>query len=349
MIHSIGPDSSRYWKPFRLGAAPRSAKGSSRPTTRCQSAGRDVRSHRSPRAHSRTGGGASHQRPGGAQSVGGLAQWGTGARDGALQVPQRVVPVRHARSGGGGRRQTLGRADRDTRDLRGRPDHRRLKRRGRPAQRPRPAPPRRTRRTRTSRAPSPAQAELHLPHKHYGLREGDRIVFTAQHREPGQPRVENGSRGQVTDISHDRGVTVALDISERQVTMAGEDLESLRLGYAQHIHGQQGATVDRTVVVTGGWQTSREGSYVEASRARHGTEWFVNRDELDLAGQDERLVERLSEKMRTSRAQTPSRPRRAGSERPRRPRASPAHGAAARGGLSPTAATLHGGRRCGEL
>ena len=135
------------------------------------------------------------------------------------------------------------------------------------------------------------QAEVQLPHKHYGLREGDRIVFTAQHREPGQPRVENGSRGQVTDINHDRGVTVALDISERQVTIAGEDLESLRLGYAQHIHGQQGATVDRTVVVTGGWQTSRESSYVEASRARHGTEWFVNRDELDLAGQDERLVE----------------------------------------------------------
>jgi conjugative relaxase-like TrwC/TraI family protein len=150
------------------------------------------------------------------------------------------------------------------------------------------------------------QAEIRLPHKHYGLREGDRIVFTAQHREPGQPRVENGSRGRVTDISHDRGVTVALDISDREVSIAGVDLESLRLGYAQHIHGQQGATVDRTVVVTGGWQTSREGSYVEASRARHGTEWFVNRDELDLAGQDERLVERLSEKMRTSRAQTPS-------------------------------------------
>jgi len=45
---------------------------------------------------------------------------------------------------------------------------------------------------------------------------------------------------------------------------------------------------------------------VEASRARHGTEWYVNRDELDLAGQDERLVDKLSEKMRTSRAQTPS-------------------------------------------
>ncbi len=150
------------------------------------------------------------------------------------------------------------------------------------------------------------QAEVQLPHKHYGVREGDRIVFTAQHHEPGRPRVENGSRGEVTGVDHDRGITVALDISERQVTVAADELESLRLGYAQHIHGQQGATLDRSVVVTGGWQTSRETAYVEASRARNGTEWYVNRDELDLQGQDKRLVDRLSEKMRTSRAQTPS-------------------------------------------
>ena len=150
------------------------------------------------------------------------------------------------------------------------------------------------------------QAEVRLPHKHYGLREGDRIVFTAQHRPPGQPRVENGARGHVTDIHDERGVTVTLDVSERRVTLAGEDLESLRLGYAQHIYREQGATVDRTVVVTGGWQMSRETAYVEASRARNGTEFYVNREELDLAGHDERLLERLSERMRTSRAQTPS-------------------------------------------
>ncbi len=150
------------------------------------------------------------------------------------------------------------------------------------------------------------QAEVRLPHKHYGLREGDRIVFTAQHRSPGQPRVENGARGQVTDIHDKRGVTVTLDVSERCVTLAGEQLESLRLGYAQHIYREQGATVDRTVVVTGGWQMSRETAYVEASRARNGTEFYVNRDELDLQGHDERLLERLSERMRTSRAQTPS-------------------------------------------
>ena len=114
------------------------------------------------------------------------------------------------------------------------------------------------------------QAEVPLPHQHYGLREGDLIAFTKQHRTPGEPRVENGARGQVTDIHDTRGVTVALDGSQRQVTLAGEDLESLRLGYAQHVYRQQGATVERSVVVTGGWQTSKESAYVQASRARQG-------------------------------------------------------------------------------
>ena len=38
--------------------------------------------------------------------------------------------------------------------------------------------------------------EIPLPGVHYGLREGDLIAFTAQHRPPGQPRVENGTRGR---------------------------------------------------------------------------------------------------------------------------------------------------------
>ena len=73
--------------------------------------------------------------------------------------------------------------------------------------------------------------------------------------------------------------------------LAGEDLEALRLGYAQHVYRQQGATVERSVVVTGGWQTSRETAYVQASRAREGTEWFLARDELGTQGQDERRIE----------------------------------------------------------
>jgi hypothetical protein len=40
------------------------------------------------------------------------------------------------------------------------------------------------------------------------------------------------------------------------------EAESLRLAYAQHVYRQQGATVDRSVVLTCGWQTSRETAYV---------------------------------------------------------------------------------------
>ncbi len=147
--------------------------------------------------------------------------------------------------------------------------------------------------------------ETPLPGVHYGLREGDLIAFTTQHRPPGQPRVENGARGQVSTI-HDRGVTVTIDGSQRKIQLASEHLESLRLAYAQHVYRQQGATVERSVVLTGGWQTSKETAYVEATRARHGTDWFIARDDLGTEGQDAARVTRLAQQMCNSRAQTPS-------------------------------------------
>jgi conjugative relaxase-like TrwC/TraI family protein len=150
-------------------------------------------------------------------------------------------------------------------------------------------------------------AEVALPDRHYGLRQGDLVTFTAQHRPPGAPKVENGARGEVTHIDgRNASLTVTLDGSDREVRLAREDLQNLRLAYAQHVYRQQGATVERAVVVTGGWQTSRESAYVQASRARQGTEWYLGREELGLEGQDERRVRRLSEKMRASRRHTPT-------------------------------------------
>jgi conjugative relaxase-like TrwC/TraI family protein len=147
--------------------------------------------------------------------------------------------------------------------------------------------------------------EIPLPGVHYGLREGDLIAFTAQHRPPGQPRVENGTRGQVSTI-HERGVTITIDGSQRKIQLASENLDSLRLAYAQHVYRQQGATVERSVVLTGSWQTSKETAYVEATRARHGTDWFIARDDLGTEGQDAARITRLAQQMRNSRAQTPS-------------------------------------------
>lgn len=101
-------------------------------------------------------------------------------------------------------------------------------------------------------------------------------------------------------------MTVTLDGSDRTIQLASEHLESVRLAYAQHVYRQQGATVERSVVLTGGWQTSKETAYVEATRARHGTDWFIARDDLGAEGQDPQRITRLAQRMTHSRAQTPS-------------------------------------------
>jgi len=149
--------------------------------------------------------------------------------------------------------------------------------------------------------------ELPLPNRHYGLRQGDLITFTAQHHTPGAPRIENGARGQITTIHRDdNSLSITLDGSDRQVQIGGEQLQHLRLAYAQHVYRQQGATVERAIIITGGWQTSRESAYVQASRARNGSDWYLARDELGAEGQDEQRIQRLAQKLRSSRAHSPS-------------------------------------------
>jgi ATP-dependent exoDNAse (exonuclease V) alpha subunit len=150
------------------------------------------------------------------------------------------------------------------------------------------------------------ERELQLASVNYGLREGDHVAFIAQHRTRGQARIENGTRGQITRIGQDGTLDVTIDGSGRQVQLAGEDIESLRLAYAHHVYRQQGATVDRAVVLTGGWQTSKETAYVEATRARHGTDWYIARDQLGEEGQDPERIDRLAQRMSNSRLHTPS-------------------------------------------
>ena len=148
--------------------------------------------------------------------------------------------------------------------------------------------------------------EVPVPGVHYGLREGDRVALIEQHREVGLPRIENGERGEVLAIGRGGEVSIEFDGPGERRSFVGEELSKVRLGYAQHIHRAQGATVTRTLVVTGGWQTSKEPAYVEASRARRGTDWFVSREELGTEGQDSDRIARLAHNMSRSRAQTPS-------------------------------------------
>jgi conjugative relaxase-like TrwC/TraI family protein len=135
---------------------------------------------------------------------------------------------------------------------------------------------------------------------------GDRVTWTASMPVADEPRVENGARGTVVGVDAEQAaLTVRLDGADRDVAVAGEGVESLRLAYAGHVYRQQGATVGRAVVVTGGWQTSREGAYVQASRARRGVEWHVAREDLD-SPDDAARIDALARRMGQTRAQEPS-------------------------------------------
>ena len=148
--------------------------------------------------------------------------------------------------------------------------------------------------------------EADIPGVHYGIRAGDRVAMIDQHHSPGAERVENGARGEVIDINETGEVLIQFDATNQWRTLAGDELARLRLGYASHIHRAQGATVTRTLVVTGGWQTSKEPAYVEASRAREGTDWYVNRQDLGEHGHDSDRIKRLARDMSRSRTQAPS-------------------------------------------
>ncbi|MDO8186471.1 MobF family relaxase [Conexibacter sp. JD483] len=136
----------------------------------------------------------------------------------------------------------------------------------------------------------------------YPLHAGDRVIWTRPMPVRSGPRVENGQRGEIVDLGTDR-LAVQLDSGDRVVTLDTDRLDAVRLGYATHVVREQGATVERSVVVTGGWQTSAETAYVEATRG--GVEWHVGRDDLD-GHDDAGRLDHLAERMNVSRAQEPS-------------------------------------------
>jgi conjugative relaxase-like TrwC/TraI family protein len=116
-----------------------------------------------------------------------------------------------------------------------------------------------------------------------GLRTGDRVIFRRQCRIGGtERRVENGTTGQVVGVDVDRRViTVRTNEAQpRDLEVPATEAGMIDLHYATHIYKGQGATVDRTYVITGGWQVDREKLYVACSRSRHGTFVYVDRESL---------------------------------------------------------------------
>jgi conjugative relaxase-like TrwC/TraI family protein len=146
-----------------------------------------------------------------------------------------------------------------------------------------------------------------LPDRPYGLSAGDEVIFTASLSQPGQPRVENGTLGTVMALSGDDRVSIETKgAQQREVQLSTEEFGELRLGYAQHLYKAQGRTVDRSFVLTGGWQTDRERAYVALTRAQERTDIYVSREDLGEQGMDAGAIERLGEAITTSHAQDAS-------------------------------------------
>jgi len=82
-----------------------------------------------------------------------------------------------------------------------------------------------------------------------------------------------------------------------------------------HVQTGQGATVDRTYVIAGGWQTHRQSMYVACSRSRYGTWVFLDHESLGRTDRTEALEEaaarasRSREKVAATTLRAQSRPK----------------------------------------
>jgi conjugative relaxase-like TrwC/TraI family protein len=146
---------------------------------------------------------------------------------------------------------------------------------------------------------------VELPEKPYGLAAGDQIMFTAQYRIPGEKRVENGITGTIThtDRDEDRVTIKTNERGAREVVLDTSEFADISLAYAVHVHKAQGLTAETSGILTGGWQTDKEHTYVAVSRAREQTQIYVTREDLGEQGMDPGAIERLAERMQRSRAQ----------------------------------------------
>lgn len=121
---------------------------------------------------------------------------------------------------------------------------------------------------------------------------GDRVLFTRNSKRYG---VQNGSLGTVTEVDTRNGIlTVALDRGKLVMVPVG-DYPHLSLGYAMTTHRSQGITTENAFVLLGGPGQDRELSYVQASRARGDTRFFLDKTE---AGEDLRELCKQLERSR---------------------------------------------------
>lgn len=118
---------------------------------------------------------------------------------------------------------------------------------------------------------------------------GDRVLFTRNSLTLG---VANGDLGTVHSA---QGQTLSVHLDDgREVRIPVEAYPHLRLGYALTTHKAQGMTVERAFILTGGSMTDREITYVQASRARGVTRWYVGHDLDEVTQRMTRSHEKLA-------------------------------------------------------
>lgn len=131
------------------------------------------------------------------------------------------------------------------------------------------------------------------------FRIGDRVMFTKKYATLG---VVNGDRGFLHAYDEKRRIaTVMLDSGER-VSFEPEAMEHLQLGYASTTHKGQGATTLRTYVLAGGPMQDREMSYVQASRAKEQTTFYMTR--LETGDEMARLAREMERSRQKEMAHT---------------------------------------------
>lgn len=112
------------------------------------------------------------------------------------------------------------------------------------------------------------------------FRIGDRILFGRNNRLLG---VRNGTLGELKAFNPlSRMATIALD-SGKTAYVPIDKYRHLNLGYCLTTHKAQGTTVDKTFVLWSDSMQSREMTYVQASRSRYTTQFYLTREQ---AGDD---------------------------------------------------------------
>jgi len=103
---------------------------------------------------------------------------------------------------------------------------------------------------------------------------GDRVLFTRNSKRFG---VQNGSLGTVVGMGKPRGNLIVRLDNRPFVSIPVKDYTHMKLGYAMTTHKSQGVTTENSYVLLGGPNQDRELTYVQASRARGTTRFFIDR------------------------------------------------------------------------